>query len=292
MKNSLIGRVCAGLVIGIGLFGHSSATTLLYGGYSVSALRSQVCSAQGEGSGSLTGLSGDCSETIDSGSFLVAGSGQASFSTLRASAGVGLSSVRSATLKQSGSFLARADGSAEYLDTLVIDVAGRTGEVVKLVFETALNGAMGASADIDRVYAQADASLRVDVNGERVIVSRNAKSDGIPAFNDFNPGEVQIQLGSPFVVNARLLTTARLDARGSFLSYTGDAFAHFGNSGGITSFLLFEAGEGGAPITGWQLSSESGEFGFYVVPLPASGWLLLSALVATGALRRRRQVDV
>lgn len=286
MTNSTPVRLGAAFIIVTGLVGHASATTLLSAGYTVSALRSS-CAAQGTGSGFLNDFSAGCSEAVDSGSFLVSGSGQASFDTVRASASVGFSSIDPVFSYSSGSQLARAAGEARYVDTLVIDVPGRTGELVDLVFETALSGALGASADIDRVFAQADASLRVDVNGERVTVSRNAKSDGVPAFNDFNPGKVQIELGSPFLVEARVSTTARLQARGNFQTYTGDAFANFGNSGGITSFLLFESGAGGAPITDWQLSSESGEFGFYVVPLPASGWLLLSALVAAGALRRR-----
>jgi hypothetical protein len=196
-----------------------------------------------------------------------------------------------------GAILARAFGIAKYDDKLIIDIPGREGDIVDLVFTTAMNGSVSASVlDLALTYAQAGASLVVNVatpglDSGGVSVSQIAKSNGDFQSNDFNPGSVQIQLGTPFSVGTQLQLEARLQSNTTSSSavYFGDALADFGSSAGITSFELYETG-GGALIPDWTLSSESGAFGFYtVVPLPAGGWLLGSGLLGLVGMARRRK---
>ena len=135
-----------------------------------------------------------------------------------------------------------------------------------------MSGVASVNSDTS-TYAQAEASLQVIVNGYRVNVSQGAYYGIDPVYNDFNPGIVQIELGTPFSVSSRLQVQARLQALTAIDNkYTGAALANFGNSAGITSFELFEAGTVQL-ITDWSLTSESGAFGFYsasAVPVPAS----------------------
>jgi hypothetical protein len=274
MKISISAIVCAVLATA---FADQVAAASLSGGYSIGAL-GIGCSAEGQqGSGSLTESSSGCSDYLASGSFLVSGSGVASYDTLRAAAGAGFS----ADPKYSHSYgatLASAGGGAGYDDWITIDSPGRTGETVDLDFTTALHGSMTASSSDSSMFGQASASLQVYVNDGYVLVSQGAKSNGDSVFNDFNPGHTQIVLGTPFSVSANLQVEAIVQSTTTNGIYSGDVLAAFANSAGITSFELFETASE-TPITNWDLASESGEFGFYtVVPVPASGWLFVSGL--------------
>lgn len=283
------GAVCAGILLAALAITGPALAASLSGGYNVSAVTS-TCNASGQGSGAINQDTSGCAEYIISGSFQASGSGQASYDTLRARAAIGFSSLDPSGFVGTYSLLGSALASARYDDRLVIDIPGRTGEVVDLVFETAMGGTLGATADYAYTYAVADASLLVNVKGVNVSVSRDAKSFGDPASSDFNPGRVQITLGDPFSVSAQLQARARLfRTTGSTQSFSGDAVADFFNSGGITSFTLFEPGTGGAIIPDWDLSSESGQFGFYAtaVPAPGAAWLLGTALVAVARFARK-----
>lgn len=263
------------------LLADGARAATLSGGYSVSAVHSS-CSAEGSGSGMIT--ESGCDYLL-SGGFTVSASGHATYDTLRATARIGFSGVRENHYTGAGSRIAYATGSARYEDRITLDVDGRTGEIVELVFTTAVNGTLQTSAN-SNTLAKASGGLNVQVNGEPVSVSRAVDSEGGSVANDFNPGRVQITLGVPFLVMAEVSTIAELFAlTGNALDYTGDAVADFGNSGGITSFELFELG--GAPILDYALSSESGQFGFYMVPEPGTGWLLATLLTALGACRYR-----
>lgn len=282
MKISVSAIVCALLATA---FADQVAAASLSGGYMIGALGTG-CYASGSGSGSLTESSSGCSTYLDSGSFQVSGSGAATYDTLRATAGVGFSNVDP---NASATGLGNAQGGARYDDSITIDIPGRTGQSVDLVFTAAMHGSMSASAD-SYSYGQANASLNVYVgNDGYVLVSRNAKSAGVPADNDYNPGRAHIIIGTPFAVSAELKVSASLQSTAANDTYSGNVLAAFGNSAGITSFELFETG-GETPITNWNLSSESGAFGFYtVVPVPASGWLFMSGLIALGARLRRQR---
>lgn len=286
------GAACAAIFLAVfGITGPALAASLS-GGYNVSAINS-TCNASGQGSGAIDQSTSGCAEYITSGSFQASGSGQASYDTLRARAAVGFSGLDPNFAIGTNAILGSATGQASYTDMLVIDIPGRTGEVVDLVFETAMGGALSAIADYTYTYAVADASLLVNVKGVNVSASRDAKSFGDSVSNDFNPGRVQITLGDPFSVSAQLQARARLfRTTGSTQFFSGDAVANFSNSGGITSFTLFEAGAGGALIPDWNLSSESGQFGFYTaaVPAPGAAWLLVTAMVAVGRFARSRGV--
>lgn len=264
------------------LLADGARAATLSGGYHVSAVHSS-CSAQGTGSGTIT--ESGCDYLL-SGGFTVSASGDATYDTLRATARAGFSGVRENHYTGFGSRIANAIGSARYEDRITIDVDGRTGETVDLVFTTALNGTMQTSGN-SNTLATASAGLSAWVNGEFMSVTRAVNSSAAGSTgNDFNPGRVQITLGVPFLVVAELKVAAELLAlTTNALDYTGEAVSDFGNSGGITSFELFELG--GAPIADYRLSSESGQFGLYMVPEPGTGWLLATLLTALGACRYR-----
>jgi hypothetical protein len=290
VKLSNLGIACAVVSLAAGPAVPAAAAGLS-AGYQLGGVNF-TCGASGQGSGSLTHDAPGCAEYLLAGTFLWSGSAQASYDTLRATARVGVAGLRKNSSTGIGATLGDATASARYDDTLTIDVAGRTGDVVDLVFTTALSGGLSAVADLNEVFASAGAGLVTFVKGVRVGISQSVdNSSGVPVGSDFNPGLVQITLGQPFSVSAQLTASATLLANvRNGLSYSGEAAATFSNSGGITSFQLFEAG-GGAPITDWMLTSESGEFGFYtaVVPVPAGGWLFGSALAALVAVRRSRR---
>lgn len=289
MKLATLVKVCTAFALLAGLTQQAGAATIS-GGYNISG-PGFSCKASDQGSGSLSDSSPECSSYITSGSFSVSGSGSATYDTLRATASAGLSDLDPSGAYGSGSLLASATGSAQYSDSITIDIAGRTGDYVDLVFTTEMNGNAAATAD-SSTYASVDATLRVIVNGYRVNVSRSTGSEGDPVFNDLNPGVVQIQLGSAFSVSSLLQVTARIQALTAINGmYNGDAFANFGNSAGITSFELFEAGSNVA-IDNWDLTSESGAFGFYnaaAVPVPASIWLFGSGLLGLIGMARRKK---
>ncbi len=250
----------------------------------------QACGGSGLGSGSFDQDTPGCAEYIYSGTIMAFGSGSASHDTLRATARVGLTDYDPKGALSNTGILANARGIAGYDDNVVIDIPGRTGETVELEFLTSMGGSMSAIGDPGFVFGQADATLRVNVNGYGVLVSRNAKSEGVPAANDFNPGRVEIELGKPFPVSADLDVKARLQRNfGNTQFFSGDVISNFTNSAGITSFMLYEAGEGGALISDWDLTSESGQFGFYTaVPIPGAVWLFGSAIGILGWMRRKQ----
>lgn len=278
MKHFLLGIVCAAIALAIGAANPAAAASL-GGGHNLGGINS-TCASSGPGSGYLDEGSAGCAEYIVSGSFQMSGSGQATYSSLRASASVGMSALDPSGFVGTGGALVSALGGADSNDTLTIDIPGRTGEMVDLVFHTAMSGTLSASADYTYVYGLAEAILNVYVNGYRVAIARTSGNAGTPIMTDTNPGRVQIQLGTPFDVNSALTVKARLQrTSGSTQVFSGDAASNFSNTAGITSFMLFEAGEGGAFIEDWNLASESGQFGFYTaVPAPATVWLLAPAL--------------
>jgi len=252
----------------------------------------QACGGSGLGSGFFDQDTPGCAEFIVSGTIMAFGSGSASHDTLRATARVGLTDYDPKGPLGNGSILANSRGVARYDDMLVIDIAGRTGETVELEFLTSMGGSMSAIGDPSSVFGQADASLLVRVNGYGVSVGRNAKSAGVSVAHDLNPGRVEIELGTPFAVSADLDVKARLQRNfGNTQFFSGDVISNFSNSAGITSFMLYEAGEGGALISDWDLTSESGEFGFYTaVPIPGAVWLFGSAIGILGWMRRKQSV--
>lgn len=294
MKYSALVVVTA-LALATGFAGQVAAASL-GGGYNVSAL-GPTCNANtgttGQDSGSLDESSSGCSDQLTSGSFLVSGSGQANYDTVRASARVGFTDVDPLSFVGNGSVMASALGQASYLDMLTIDIAGRDGETVDLIFTTGISGDASATSD-SSTLAKADALLRVRVNGQNVIVTRGANSQGDAVDSDTNPGIVQIVLGAAFSVSTELTVTAQLLASTTIsgtATATGNAFANFGNSAGITSFELYETGSN-VPITNWNLTSESGEFGFYTptaVPVPASIWLFGSGIFGLIGIARHKK---
>jgi hypothetical protein len=188
-----------------------------------------------------------------------------------------------------------ATGLARYSDSLIIDIAGRTGEIVDLIFETAMSGTVNTSGS-SNIAAEATSRLSVFVNGSQATMSRAVNYSGDFISDGTNPGRIQIQLGTAFNVSAELSTRARLlatNVSGQFEAFSGGAVADFGNTAGITSFTLLETGTDSVLIPDWSLTSESGEFGFYsaVVPIPASVWLFVSSLgLLSPWLRRKRNV--
>lgn len=278
MKNSILSVLCAGIALAIGAANPAAAASVS-GGHNLGGINA-ACGSSGPGSGYVDEGSTGCSEYIDSGSFQMSGSAQATYDSLRASASAGMSALDPSYNYGSGSIILSALGQAKSNDRLTIDIPGRTGEMVDLAFQTAMGGSLSVSADYTYVFGIADAILNVQVNGDRVAVSRRISNSPTtpPIFNDTNPGRVQIQLGTPFSVISELTVKAQLGLiSGQY--YTGDAASNFANTAGITSFTLFESGEGGALISDWDLASESGQFGFYTaVPAPATVWLLAPAL--------------
>jgi hypothetical protein len=279
MKQSILGLVCASIALAIGTADPVAAASLS-GGHNLGGIN-YTCSSSGAGSGFLNEGSAGCAEYVSSGSFQMSGSGQASYDSLRASASVGMSSLDPSGFVGTNGLLLSALGQATSNDKLTIDIPGRTGELVDLVFETRMSGSLSASADYTDVYAVADSVLSVLVNGYRVNVGQSSNNSGTPpTLSDGNPGRVQIQLGTPFNVSSQLTVKARLGrTSGSATFFSGDAVANFANTAGITSIMLFESGTGGALIPAWNLASESGQFGYYTpVPAPATIWLLAPAL--------------
>lgn len=231
---------------------------------------------------------GDCDTSSGyAGSFVSMGTAQASYSVLRATAGVvweGL--ARPASAPNRGSVISQARSE----DALVIDVPGRTGEVVDLSFDIALGGSSAAAitASSGDPFGEANARLNVTMNGLTVSYTQISNSRS-PTTKDYTgPGTVSITLGEEFIVFGQLTVRAALDDFGSrgITNAFGNATASFGNSGGITSLALFDAG--GAPIEAFSLSSESGEFGLYTpVPEPGTALLIGAALTCLGAAMRR-----
>ena len=281
MRQSIFTTLCAGIILAVGPF-NPAAAAYLTTGYQVGGVNFS-CKASGEGSGFIDQDTPGCAEYIASGSFMAFGSGQASYSTLRGVARIGFDNLSEKTS-------ASASAGGRYNDSLTIDIPGRAGEIVDLEFRSAMNGSLTAVGAYPEVYGVAQGRLLVIVNGTNLDILRgvrNAGDDFLP--RDTNPGRVQITLGTPFSVDANLTAMASLDGSTRYVS--GDVIADLSNSGGITSFTLFEPGAGGALIPEWDLSSASGQFGFYTaVPLPAGGWLLATGLLAIGGrLRPRRQ---
>ena len=98
------------------------------------------------------------------GSFTATAAGAASYGVLRAGAGVTYGNLGRGT---SAYVRGRGFGGASFEDSLVLDVVGRTGEVVDLVFTTELNGNTSASltGSGDSLLGEAHGYLSVNVNG-------------------------------------------------------------------------------------------------------------------------------
>ena len=287
MKISFLVNVCAVFALTTGFADQVEAATITEN-HSIAVL-SQSCSVSGQGgSSSLNNLSTGCSSTLSEGTFSASASAAATYDILRASASVGFSEVRPTSAP--GSLLATVTARAEYEDMVTIDIPGREGDLVDLAFTTALSGTTSASTPDSWVYAEGTGGLQVRVNGWSVVVSQKSTTSSTPTppFNS-NPGRVPITLGTPFRVTADLSASARIQKTISgFLTYSGEGLASFGNSGGITSFELFES-ESETLISSWDLTSESGEFGFYsAVPIPAAVWLFGSGLIGLVGMARRK----
>jgi len=136
MKISILVNVCAAFALATGCANPAAAASVS-GGYNIGAVYS-TCHAQGQGSASLTEANPICGDWLRTGSMTISGSGQASYSALRATAYAGFSGVDPSPT--TGSTLADTLGSASYQDMLTIDIVGRTGQTVDLVFTTAMDG--------------------------------------------------------------------------------------------------------------------------------------------------------
>jgi hypothetical protein len=185
----------------------------------------------------------------------------------------------------------QATAQASFNDDITLDVAGRTGEVVDLVFRAALSGSSDASVvgSGGTFFASASGGLHVTVDGERLTISDSFDTNGNGFKFDSGPTTVQITLGQSFQIQTALGTSASIrDLSGTSSVVTvdlGSALAPFGASGGPTSFQLFD--QGGASIPNFTLASGSGQFQFYVVPEPSTGMLLLAGLLALVCGKRR-----
>ena len=287
MKISFLVNVCAVFALTTGFADQVEAATITEN-HSIAVL-SQSCSVSGQGgSSSLNNLSTGCSSTLSEGTFSASASAAATYDILRASASVGFSEVRPTSAP--GSLLATVTARAEYEDMVTIDIPGREGDLVDLAFTTALSGTTSASTPDSWLYTEGKGGLQVRVNGWNVVVTQTSTSSGTPTDFNFNPGLVSITLGTPFSVTADLSASAKIQKiANGFLTYSGEGLANFGNSGGITSFELFESGSE-TLISSWDLTSESGEFGFYsAVPIPAAVWLFGSGLLGLVGLARRKK---
>jgi len=218
------------------------------------------------------------------GGYLVAAQATAGYGTLRAVAQAGYTDVIETGPHLSGV----ATGQATFTDDITLDVPGRAGEVVELVFFAALNGASTASiASSDSSQrARASGGLGLTVAGVKISVTNSFDtSTGLTTFS-ISPGTVQVTLGQSFQIQGTLTASAEIrDASTSSIVTvsSASALAPFGTSGGPTSFELFDLG--GAPITGHSLTSGSGQFQFFV-PEPGLGLLLGAALAAAGFRRK------
>ncbi len=157
------------------------------------------------------------------------------------------------------------------------------------MFAIALSG--DANASISGVGGQlfgvASGVLNVRVNGAPIRALQEATTSTEKQIENSGPGSVQITLGEAFDVSAQLLARASLDNfRGGFSNANGLASAVFGNSGGITSFALYDAA--GLSIDDFSMFSESGEFQLYVFPEPNTALLIGLGLTVLGNGSRRR----
>lgn len=222
-----------------------------------------------------------------SGAYNVSGSADAGYGTLRAEARVGYSNV-----SESGYYMnSQADARASFRDDITLDVAGRTGEVVDLVFHAAMSGVSSAhiTSTVGTQWAKGSGALRVTVAGEQIDIIDTFNTNGFFFQYDDGPKTVQITLGQTFEISALLSAGAEINGVSTFSDvtvYDGSAIAPFGASGGPTAFELF--GMDGTPISDFTLSSGSGKFAFYVVPEPGTGALLVLGMMGMGFLGKRR----
>lgn len=239
------------------------------------------CSLQGTGAVAVSDLSCPTGAT---GQYRVSADASASYGTLQAVAQAGFDNVSSA-----GTAIgAQASAQANFKDDITLDVVGRTGEVVDLVITARLSGSASASiAGTGIPLATAGGGLRLTVGSKSLSINNSWDSRTGPSLFDTGPLTVQITLGQPFQLEGQLgavVGIRDLSGTSSIITITqASALASFGNSGGPTSFELFDLG--GAPILAYSLSSGSGQFQFFV-PEPGLGLLLGAALAAARFSRR------
>ncbi|HEB91524.1 MAG TPA: PEP-CTERM sorting domain-containing protein [Deltaproteobacteria bacterium] len=279
------------LFLTILLVGAASQAASLANGFQVQGAAAG-CSASGNsttGSAVSGGVTeGDCVlPTGFAGTFSLTGSSSASYGTVHASANVSYAGV---DVPPSGS--AGANAGARFSDTITIDKPGRTGEIVDLVFESAINGnasaAVSGEGGTGTPFSRANASLSVSVAGAFAGGSVSGRSDGTALRVDPDPVRVAITLGEAFSIEVNLQVSALIGVNGgSSGNVSGFASAAFGNSAGITSFSLFDAA--GVEITDFSVSSESGQFALYQpVPEPGSALLVGLGLLGLPLVQKRR----